>query len=129
MIERCSETFGKKYECYMKRGIKVCERWLGENGPKNFYNDMFSAWKIGLTLDRIDNNGDYSPENCRWISIRDQCNNKRTNVKYSFQGESKTLAEIAHEKNIAYPLLWSRVRKLGWSLIESINSPSQRKNV
>ena len=129
MIERCSETSGKRYECYMGRGIKVCDRWSGEDGPANFYADMFFTWKKGLTLDRIDNNKNYSPENCRWATIRVQSNNKRTNIKYNFQGQLKTLAEISYENNIPYYLLWSRVRQLNWSLMDAINIPSQKGHI
>ena len=74
MKHRCSSETSMFYEGYKERGIKVCERWLDFN---NFYEDMFPSYQEGLSIDRIDNDGDYEPSNCKWSTKTEQCLNRR----------------------------------------------------
>ena len=93
MMDRCYREKAHNYPLYGGRGIKVCEEWhsmelFGDWAEKNGY-------KIGLTLDRIDPDGDYCPENCRWATRKQQANNRRNTVYVTIDGVTKTLSEWA----------------------------------
>lgn len=92
---RCNNPKGKSYTYYGGKGIKVCEDW-------NIF-DKFFEWSINngynesLTIDRIDVNGDYSPENCRWVTIKEQANNKSSNHILTYKNISKNIAQWSEE--------------------------------
>ena len=83
---------------------KVCERWA--KSFQNFLDDMEADWKPGLSIDRIDVNGDYSPENCRWATNKQQCRNKRSN--HIVMG--MTVTELAEKSGIDRGTLYARIR-------------------
>jgi hypothetical protein len=107
MITRCYTPSNKDYKNYGGRGIKVCERW---HTFENFYEDMGDCPE-GMTLDRKDNNGDYTPENCRWATREEQHNNTRSNHWIEHDGEKRTVAQW--EKRLGMGIR-SRLHR-GWS--------------
>jgi len=96
MLSRCQNQNQKSYKHYGGRGIKVCPRWIGVDGFKNFLADMGPP-PDGATLDRKDNSADYSLENCRWATKEEQANNKRNNRWITANGKTQTLAQWARD--------------------------------
>ena len=118
MKTRCGNIKRPDYMNYGGRGISVCESWLTF---ENFFADMGNP-PPGSTLERIDNNGNYEPANCRWASRIDQGNNKRNNRFYEYNGVKKTLSELARDYDIKYLTLYKRVVVRGWPIDRAIES-------
>lgn len=113
----------KDYHHYGARGIRMCREWSAsfkrfEGWAKtNGYSDE-------LTIDRIDNNKGYSPDNCQWVSVKEQANNRRTNVLIEYNGEEKTLREWCDLLELNYQTMYSRIfRGKRWSVKKAFETP------
>lgn len=121
MRRRCYLKSEREYERYGGRGIKVCEEWKNDFIP-------FMEWALSngydekLTLDRIDTNGDYEPNNCRWVSRKEQNNNKSDNVKLTLNGVTRNMVEWSEITGINYQTLQGRVRR-GWNDEDVLTKP------
>lgn len=104
MKYRCLITSSKAYDDYGGRGIKICERWMNF---VNFYSDMGNGPK-GMSLERVDVNGDYCPENCKWATIIEQNRNTRKTLRFDYKGKVVALWFIAQQECI------SRIRLYGY---------------
>lgn len=122
MRTRCAKPSDKSYKNYGGRGIRVCDRWI--RSFQNFYSDMGSI-PHGKSLDRIDVNGNYSPENCRWATPKEQARNTTTNRIISHAGRSQCLQDWADETGISCDLIYARI-KLGWSVERTLTTPTRR---
>lgn len=126
---RCYNPNSTGYEYYGGRGVTVCDEWLGENGFENFYKWSYlngyneNAEKYICTLDRIDVNGNYEPSNCRWVSMKEQDNNKRTNKYIEFNGEKKTLSQWCDEFGVNKKMARYRFNH-GWGIEDCLLVPS-----
>ena len=113
MKDRCYNPNTPKYSRYGARGIRVCDEWL--NSLEAFYEwAMANGYADNLTIDRIDNDGNYCPENCRWSTNEDQCNNRGHHIFLEINGETKTVAQWAKETGIGYRTIHARYNR-GWT--------------
>lgn len=110
MRGRCSNPTDKGYPHYGGRGIKVCAQW--ESSFEGFLSDMGER-PSGMSLDRIDVNGDYTPENCRWATVDQQARNKRNTVRLTWRGETRSMSDWADITGLPYALLCGR-HQIGW---------------
>lgn len=120
MKQRCYNPKCSEYHYYGGRGIKICERWL--NDTKLFYEDMGPRPSATHSIDRIDVNGDYCPENCRWASVDEQANNKRNTIMLTINKETKTAKEWSVLLNITLKNIYNR-KNLGWTDEEILLTP------
>lgn len=126
MKARCLYEKSCSYPRYGARGITVCDEW--KNSFESFYEwALKSGYKKGLTIERIDNDGNYCPENCTWISHKKQCSNRRTNVVFEHNNQSHTLAEWCEILNLDYKLIHNRIYKLNWNFEKAISIPCIEK--
>lgn len=103
MLNGCYREDNHEFSDYGGRGITVCDEWMGENGFVNFADWSLShGYKEGLTIDRIDNDKGYSPDNCRWVDRYIQANNKRTTKYIKINGEVDTVANMSRKYNVSY---------------------------
>lgn len=127
MHARCKPGNRKERPKYAARGISVCERWTGVCiGFANFFADMGSRPSAKHSLDRIDNDRGYSPDNCRWATAKQQAGNTRRNRKYEHDGLSLTVPEWAEKTGIPQKVLRQRIVALGWSVKRSLTQPVLR---
>ena len=124
MKDRCENPKGKHFPEYGGRGITVCEEW--RQSFEIFLQDMGEPPSPTHTIERIDNDGPYSPTNCRWATRKEQARNTRRNVLYTYQGECLTLAEWAEKVNKPYKVLHHRISR-GWTVEETLTIPLRIK--
>ena len=119
MLNRCRNPRSKDYPRYGGRGCQVAARWYRF---ENFYADM-GPRPEGHQIDRIDPKGPYCPENCRWVTPRENAINKRDGIRFPYQGELLTMTEIGRRIGIGKSTIHKRIRILGWSWEKAIRTP------
>ena len=125
MKKRCNNPNASEYENYGRRGISVCKEW-SENF-KNFYDwAINNNWSKELTIDRIDVNGNYCPENCRWANIKTQMNNMTKNHYVEYNGNTYTLSTLSEYLNIPYNIVRYRLSNRKWTVKQLINYYNDR---
>lgn len=124
MIDRCSNPDHESYKNYGGRGITVCAAWLADF--TNFYTDMGPRPTDEHTIERIDNNGPYTPSNCRWATRSEQAKNTRKNHYIEFDGERFTISDWSRRLGISVGTLLYRLRH--WPLEQAVTLPPRARN-
>ena len=128
IIQRCTNKNYKQYRDYGDRGISVCYRWsdINPRGYENFVHDIGNIPR-GMSIDRIDNNGNYSPWNWRFATMRTQSRNKRNNIYKTLNGKKQLLIDLAKEYKINCVTLKDRLGR-GMSIEEALTVPVRKYN-
>lgn len=125
MKTRCYNSKRKTYKYYGGKGIKICDEWL--NDFLKFYDwSINNGYKNNLTIDRIDVNKDYEPNNCRWIIMKEQFHNRTDNVYFIVNGKKRCLAELCEEYNMPYQTVRKRLER-GNNILEALTKPIDKK--
>lgn len=124
MIGRCTDYWNDAYENYGGRGIAVCDEWLKSSMAFVEWG-LANGYEWGLEIDRIDNDGDYAPDNCRFVTHRINCNNKRATLFYEYEGETLTIADLQKHSVVSSSALRNRLRA-GWDLEKALKTPLMR---
>jgi hypothetical protein len=123
ILSRCYNKNRKAYKDYGGRGITVCDEWLDNDGFQSFYDwSMENGYSDKLSIDRIDNNKGYNPDNCRWVDRNTQANNKRNNVIVEYKGEKYTITDLAKKVNMKRGTLYRRIITKGWSVEKAVET-------
>ena len=120
IIQRCYNPNNKRYKNYGGRGIVMCDEW--RDNSDSFIKDMISGFSPELSIERIDNNGNYTLENCKWTTNREQSNNRRNNNIIEFNNKKQTLAKWCEELGIKHNTILMRLNKYGWTLEKTLTT-------
>ena len=131
MIERCENRNGRTYSRYGGRGIRVCGRWrksfekfLKDMGPRPDGSGI-NGKRAAYSIERIDNDGNYEPGNCRWATQTEQTRNRKTNRMITVGSETRCLSEWARIKGLQHRVIAKRIDR-GWSAEEAVNTPARK---
>lgn len=125
MMRRCYNPKDDAYKNYGGRGISVCERW---HDVRNFVTDMEPSFQKGLTIDRTDTNGNYSQENCRWVTAAENNSNRRDTVLITVGGITKSMHAWALENGLDGSTVHKRIKKYGWTPEQACTTPKTHRH-
>lgn len=120
MIQRCTNPNYTNFHRYGGRGIRVCERWLSSSA---FIEDMLPTWFDGATIDRIDIDGDYAPENCRWVTKQENIALSSRSIMVELNGTRMTVMQASKLASVHYMTVLRRIRA-GWPIEKAVSEPS-----
>lgn len=124
MVQRCTNPRVPGFKNYGGRGIKVCDRWASSAA---FLADMMPTWFPGGTIDRIDNDGPYSPENCRWVALEENISRTRRTRFVEWNGQRLSVMQVSVQAGVPYSTLLRFVNR-GVSVDDAVNQIQTRRN-
>ena len=122
MKERCNTATNAAYKWYGARGISICPEWTDFENFRDWA--MSSGYNDNLTIERIDNNGDYCPKNCKWVTIQEQGKNKRNIIQFTINGITKPLFNWAEDYGVAPRTVYARYRRGKYPFRDNELNPS-----
>lgn len=123
MKQRCFNPQQPQFKDWGGRGITICDEWLGEHGAENFIKwSKENGYADNLEIDRINNDGNYCPENCRWTTRKEQANNKRCTHFITYNGKTQSIKQWAEEIGVNYDTLISRINKYHWNIEKALTT-------
>ena len=126
MKNRCFNPNTPRYKDYGARGITVCDEW--KDDFKSFYDwSMSNGYSDDLTIDRINNDGNYEPSNCRWVTQMIQANNSRHNHNITYKNETHSLSDWSRILGLSFHLLSNRINLYGWGVERAFETPKSKK--
>lgn len=125
MKQRCLNPNSSRYFNYGGRGITICDKW--KKSFVGFWEDMSHGYVDGLSLDRIDVNGNYEPSNCRWVELWEQNNNQRSNIRITIDGKTLNAKQWSEEVGLKYHTIISRIYLLHWDPVLAVTTPKSNK--
>lgn len=126
MIQRCYNTNSHNFKLYGGRGITVCDKW--RDSFESFLQDIGKKPSKKHQLDRINNNANYTPDNCRWSTPQQNSNNRRNTIYVLFNNELVTISDLSKRYNINNNILRSRIKR-GWSVKQALTKPHKKRNI
>lgn len=126
MKQRCYKVDSPRYSDYGGRGIKICAEWMDSQSGFDRFVDwaLSNGYADDLTIDRIDVDGDYSPQNCAWKTRKEQNNNKRETIWVEYSGEKIQLKKLCEREGVKYDTVHNRYAVLGWDIERSLHEPT-----
>lgn len=121
MIERCYNKDSESFKNYGGRGVGICNEWR-EDFIQFFNWAISNGWNFGIELDRVNNNGDYCPENCRFVTRMENSRNKRNNIWVEYRGERKILKDWATYFGVSYKALHKKMKYKGFTFLSALKS-------
>lgn len=126
MKQRCYDPNTTGYQNYGGRGVRVCDEWKNDFCAFRDWA-LISGYREGLSIERQDTSGNYTPENCRWATAKEQANNRRSNILITYQGITLTEKQWAEKLGISYNTLHTRIKTRGWDIDRAFTTPVQSK--
>lgn len=124
MVRRCTNPNSKGYHNYGGRGITVCPQWI--DSPEQFVLDMGKIPEPGMSLDRIDVNGNYTPLNCRWATDQMQNRNRRDTIRIEYKGEIVNLIDLCESLGVNHNVVKERILRHDWDIEDALTLEPKR---
>lgn len=120
MKQRCYNAKCKDYRLYGGKGVEISDEWLKDYSAFRNWSES-NGYSEGLSIDRIDSNGNYEPSNCRWVNSLTQSNNTSRNIYFEYKGKRKTVSQWSAETGIPQKTLWDRLNSSNWGIEKALS--------